>query len=42
MRKAAEYFGSHAYAPAEEPWRHATVDGNGAAATVATEPSATP
>ena len=41
MRKTAEYFGSHAYAPAEKPWQQAAADGKGAAATVATEPSAT-
>ncbi len=42
LRKTAEYFGSHAYAPAEEPWQHAAADGKGATATAATEPSATP
>ena len=45
LRRAAEYFGSHAFAPAEEPWPQAPADGNGAAvttaATAATEPSAT-
>ena len=41
LRKTAEYFGSHAFAPAETPWQQAA-DGNGAAATAATEPSATP
>ena len=40
LRKAAQYFGSHAFAPAEEPWPEAAADGNGAAARVATEPSA--
>ena len=41
LRKTAEYFGSHAYAPAEKPWQQAAADGKGAVATVATEPSAT-
>ena len=42
IRRAAEYFGGHAFAPAEEPWPQAAADSNGAAATAATEPSAIP
>jgi hypothetical protein len=42
LRKTAVYFGSHAFAPAEEPWPDAAADGKSAAATAATEPSATP
>ena len=42
LRKTAEYFGSHAFAPAEKPWPKAATNGKSAAATAETEPSATP
>ncbi len=42
LRKTAEYFGSHAFAPAEEPRPQTAANGNDVGATAATEPSATP
>ena len=42
LRKTAEYFGSHAFAPAEKPWPQAATTEKRAPATAETEPSATP